>query len=268
MEQSKKFMVYSVRIIKLLLLLVVLCQANAQESTFELEDLEVFEWDSTGTETDWERRLERSESDGVDSYGNDQLELEEHDWEALTDDYDYREKDEPEEEPEAEELDSELDDAAVPWYRSPVWKYVTFGAVLLVLVIVLVRLLTDQRASNVAVKDLEEALELAEEDLAGADLRRLLEQAREESDLRMMIRIRYLMLIQRLDDRGLINYRKDRSNWSYHADLAGATQQRFGRLTQIFDFVWYGNVQPTEADEHQVAQEIEEFMGELGKKHE
>ena len=143
-----------------------------------------------------------------------------------------------------------------------------FGLVLIVLVIVLVKLLTDQRASNIVVRDLKDAVQQAEEDLAGADLLALLDQAREESDLRMMVRIRYLMLIQKLDDIGSITYRKDRSNWSYHAELVGQTQERFGRLTRIFDYIWYGNVQPTSADENQVAEEISSLMTDLGKKNE
>ena len=243
----------------------------AQDDPIEFDEPEVFDWDTSEEDVEWERRLERSDRMDEESYGNSTLDLGDADWDGLTEGYDYDEKREEPEEEDIEEYESvESDEGSTeePWFRSSAWKYVTFGLVLIVLILVLFKLLTDQRANNIAVRNLEDAVEEAEEDLAGADLRRLLDRAMEESDLRMMIRIRYLMLIQKMDENGLITYRKDRSNWSYHSDLIGPTQQRFGRLTRIFDYIWYGNVQPSATDESQVAQEIESFMIELGSSNE
>ena len=255
-------MVYCARIVSLLFLGLLGLVVMAQEFTLDEYDADELNWEDFEEEVEWERRLERSEDSSPEDYSSEGLDVGSTDWESLTEGYDYtEEKAEPKEPIEWEASESDWD-----WSVSPAWKYVLFGFVLLILVIVLFRLLTDQRASNVAVRNLEEELERAEEDIADADLLRLLERAKSESNLRMMIRIRYLMLIQKLDEAELISYRKDRSNWSYHGELVGVAQQRFGRLTRIFDYIWYGNVLPTQGDEEQVAKEIDSFMQELSNK--
>jgi len=63
-----------------------------------------------------------------------------------------------------------------------------------------------------------------------------------EGDFRAMYRAIYLGLLSSLHQNGRIDYRKNRTNWSYVNGYKGTLndQADFGALTEIFDQVWYG----------------------------
>jgi len=63
-----------------------------------------------------------------------------------------------------------------------------------------------------------------------------------EGDFRAMYRAIYLGLLSGLHEKEIINYRKNRTNWTYVNHYKGAPEDRaeFGDLTGMFDQVWYG----------------------------
>ena len=69
-----------------------------------------------------------------------------------------------------------------------------------------------------------------------------------EGDFRAMYRALYLSLLSGLSEKGLIEYRKNRTNWVYVNGFKGPEEQRrsFGQLTGLFDQVWYGLKPPGE----------------------
>ncbi|MDH5638738.1 MAG: DUF4129 domain-containing protein [Nitrospinota bacterium] len=68
------------------------------------------------------------------------------------------------------------------------------------------------------------------------------ERMEAEGDLRAMYRAIYLALLSGLHDKGLIDFRKNRTNWVYVQKFKGAREGRetFSSLTALFDQVWYG----------------------------
>jgi hypothetical protein len=81
-----------------------------------------------------------------------------------------------------------------------------------------------------------------EENMEALDLNHLLGKALADGNLRMAIRIYYLRLLKKLDQQGLIAWKKDKTNRDYLGELmAGKTYfDEFRLLTGSYERVWYG----------------------------
>ena len=63
------------------------------------------------------------------------------------------------------------------------------------------------------------------------------------SDFRTALRFHYLKFLKLMFDKGLIQYRKEKSNHDYQAELANHhISLMFSRLTLIYEWVWYGKI--------------------------
>jgi hypothetical protein len=84
--------------------------------------------------------------------------------------------------------------------------------------------------------------ESSPETIQGIDFGEAISQAIDSQQYRLAVRLLYLQTLKRLDDAQLIRYQREKTNRKYVYELAGTPYQRgFDRLTQQFDYVWYGN---------------------------
>ncbi|QJD78347.1 DUF4129 domain-containing protein [Spirosoma rhododendri] len=84
--------------------------------------------------------------------------------------------------------------------------------------------------------------ESSPEDIQGIDFGTAISQAIDGKQYRLAVRLLYLQTLKRLTDAQLIRYQREKTNRQYVYELAGTPHQRgFERLTQQFDYVWYGN---------------------------
>jgi hypothetical protein len=74
------------------------------------------------------------------------------------------------------------------------------------------------------------------------DVEALLKQALVSGDLRLAIRIHYLLLLKRLNEVGLITWKKDKTNSDYLSELYGrsSSYDDIRGLTLAYETVWYG----------------------------
>ena len=88
-----------------------------------------------------------------------------------------------------------------------------------------------------------------EEDIASTNWEALLQQALSANDLRLAVRYRYMWLLQLLQQRELIKYRNDKTNYEYYSELSDTSyKQPFKQLSRQYEYVWYGHfVLPAEA---------------------
>lgn len=86
-------------------------------------------------------------------------------------------------------------------------------------------------------------------DVAGAvenidelDTEHLLQQALTSGDLRMAVRVQYLLLLKKLNEVGLIAWKKDKTNRDYLSELYGRNDcyENVRGLTLAYELVWYG----------------------------
>jgi hypothetical protein len=83
-------------------------------------------------------------------------------------------------------------------------------------------------------------------------------------EFRALYRALYLALLSGLHEVGKIEYRRQRTNWTYVARFRGPASQCnvFRELTQLFDDVWYGLKPPGTANVDVVRGQIQQLIGE------
>ena len=80
------------------------------------------------------------------------------------------------------------------------------------------------------------------ENIEELDTDSLLSQALANGDLRLAVRIQYLLLLKKLNDVGLIDWKKNKTNRDYLSELYGRsnTYDNVRDLTLAYELVWYG----------------------------
>ncbi len=69
--------------------------------------------------------------------------------------------------------------------------------------------------------------------------------AMNSSDYRTALRFHYLKYLKLMFDKGIVQYKKGKSNHDYQKELADINISRiFTRLTLIYEWVWYGKIYP------------------------
>lgn len=87
-------------------------------------------------------------------------------------------------------------------------------------------------------------LDKMEENLLESDFQHYLQQALEQGNYKLAIRLYYLHLLKELSLRSLIRWKKDKTNRDYALELRGTKLDTpFHAVTYIFDRVWYGGGQ-------------------------
>lgn len=104
-----------------------------------------------------------------------------------------------------------------------------------------------------AVLSIEE-LEQLEENLHQADLEDFIQRAIEQKNFTLATRLYYLAILKELSLRGRIDWKKDKTNRDYLREMRAATSffPIFLELTNIFERIWYGNVDLSNADFQQI----------------
>jgi hypothetical protein len=80
------------------------------------------------------------------------------------------------------------------------------------------------------------------------DWEKLTQKALQANDLRLAIRYSYMRLLQLMQEKQLIRYRDDKTNFEYSMELAPTLySQPFRQLSRQYEFAFYGNYIPSEA---------------------
>lgn len=88
----------------------------------------------------------------------------------------------------------------------------------------------------------EEIAAVVAEDLFTTNWEEQLEKAIRENNLRLAVRFGYMRLLQLLQEKQLIQYRSDKTNYDYYHEL-GETEIKtpFRQLSRQYEFAWYGD---------------------------
>jgi hypothetical protein len=86
------------------------------------------------------------------------------------------------------------------------------------------------------------------------------EDAINQRNFRLAVRLLYLQTLKRLTDSGQINYKPEKTNRQYVHELANSPlQSDFENLTRRFEFVWYGDFPIDETQFGQIRQQFQQF---------
>lgn len=85
--------------------------------------------------------------------------------------------------------------------------------------------------------------DIENEHIDNLDLHKLLQKALELGNYKLALRIHYLIILKKLSDSKLIEWKKDKTNYDYMIELSQwKLVKEFSLLTHIFNTVWYSNV--------------------------
>ncbi|MEX2673742.1 MAG: DUF4129 domain-containing protein [Phycisphaeraceae bacterium] len=150
--------------------------------------------------------------------------------------------------------------------------WVVVGLAVAFLCFVVIRTLRDREKHDEGARVLSrervrEALDAGE--ALALDAPEWLQEARrlqQDRDLRAMYRALYLALLSGLHKEQKINYRTNRTNWTYVRHYRGPEDERavFHRLTTTFDEVWYGHHIAAAADVQQVERDVAMLIEDAG----
>ena len=94
---------------------------------------------------------------------------------------------------------------------------------------------------RIDIESIEERLE--ETELAGP-----IQQAVQQEDYALAIRLHYLDILKALSARGALRWKRDKTNGQYLRELAGhPLREDFRQLTRAYERVWYGEAALTES---------------------
>lgn len=92
------------------------------------------------------------------------------------------------------------------------------------------------------------AYEEAVADIRSADLDALINDAIAANDLRLATRYHYLLLLKEMTQKGIIEFDKEKTNSDYfHEIKVEALRTRFGYLSYLYNYIWYGKFEVDEA---------------------
>ena len=108
-----------------------------------------------------------------------------------------------------------------------------------------------------AIREGQAILNNEQEIIENQNIQALIDEALKENNYRLAIRYYYLLLLQTLSKKDLIDWQLQKTNHDYiHEIQDGGIKTSFSKVTRIYDFIWYGSF---EVDEEAFAKAEKEF---------
>lgn len=86
-------------------------------------------------------------------------------------------------------------------------------------------------------------------------------------DYRLAVRLWFLRSLKEMTDRDLIQWKIDKTNNDYYYELSGSgLEQQFGRVSLIYDYIWYGEFGVDEMRYRKVEDDMRNFYVSVQKK--
>ena len=103
-----------------------------------------------------------------------------------------------------------------------------------------------------------------DEDIHSINFNEAIQQAVDEGNFRLAVRLLYLQSLKNLTDNGKINWQVNKTNLAYLHELSGTVyEQQFFELTKQFEYNWYGNWPATEPQFAGIKQTFNDFNKQL-----
>ncbi len=97
-----------------------------------------------------------------------------------------------------------------------------------------------------------------EELIQHQDLQSLIDQALAEGNYRLAVRFYYLLTLQKLSNKDLIDWESQKTNHEYIFEINDTTlRNQFRKVTDVYDYIWYGSF---DVDESAFAKAEKSFL--------
>lgn len=143
---------------------------------------------------------------------------------------------------------------------------IMYGLVALFLCIIVAAILRNTLGGS-GQKLKKETIAALEEDIQKLDTKALIAQAVAEGNYRLAIRLNYLDILKKLDEKNWINWRRNKTNQDYVLELRKSKHgQEFAQLTRQFDISWYGDFPISKELYEQIEPGFQGFYRRIGGK--
>ncbi|QCR22687.1 DUF4129 domain-containing protein [Pontibacter sp. SGAir0037] len=125
----------------------------------------------------------------------------------------------------------------------PYWKYLGYAFALGITVFVVLKLLKVDFTGlfGKSGNPMQVPYEAYQENIHEMDFEGMLAEAIQQQDYRRAIRLYYLQSLKTLTDSTFIHWTPGKTNRSYLAEIENRqVQKEFGKVTNLFEYVWYG----------------------------
>ena len=96
------------------------------------------------------------------------------------------------------------------------------------------------------------------------DIQQLINTALEAKNYQLAVRYYYLLLLQQLAKKDIIDWQVQKTNADYVYEIKNKDLRKdFTKLTRIYDFIWYGNFEVNEADFNRAEREFKKVTATL-----
>ncbi|MDX2301482.1 MAG: hypothetical protein NW226_01725 [Microscillaceae bacterium] len=148
-------------------------------------------------------------------------------------------------------------------------KVILFTGLIVVLAFLVIWIVSSNTQVKIKTKDFKvDFLENAQvTEISIETLREHLEAELKSGNYRVALRIYYLLIIKTLHDKGLILWKKEKTNRQYILELKGQPHDvDFAYLTRTYEMIWYGDkfFEPTYMQES--CHSFEKFLNNLDQK--
>jgi uncharacterized membrane protein len=105
---------------------------------------------------------------------------------------------------------------------------------------------------------------ITDEDIHSINFDQAIEQAIQNNNFRLAVRLLYLQSLKRLTDKNLINWQINKTNIAYVQELQDSSYQPFfSNLTLQFESNWYGDIPIDETEFNAVREQFNQFNRQL-----
>lgn len=166
-------------------------------------------------------------------------------WKSIVGDVNFNEIEKEKKKEEVKDSESwAAPDFSIPW-GGPLLRFVSY-LVIVAIVILLVYFIIKNisrdlhiQRSKLDTNDLEKPVE----NIESVDIQTLLDRASRDGNFKLAVRLYYLRLLKKLNEQGIISWKKDKTNREYLAELFARNFlfDEIRRLTLSYESVWYGD---------------------------
>jgi hypothetical protein len=205
--------------------------------------------------------------------GQDSLQIRRFDearWKEIVNGVTYDEDSPEKKETEKKEEEAEEEESSgpiLPAISPQILQFIGFGLVFLLFAYILYYVSSNTKLSqgvkSAKVTDVAAPVENIEE----LEIDGMLRNALANGDLRLAIRIHYLLLLKKLNEVGLITWKKDKTNSEYLSELYGRNMffDEVRSLTLAYEMVWYGERSVTSESFERLSGSFESINRQIGQ---
>jgi len=107
------------------------------------------------------------------------------------------------------------------------------------------------------------AYTVEEENIHAIAFDEAIQNALQDGNYRLAIRLLYLQNLKKMTDKNLIAWQPDKTNRDYQDELIPALQQTFKHITDVFEYAWYGQLNVSEDDFEELKDDVLNFQKRL-----